>query len=619
MIERMYTVTVVATEKNRDGLLSALREAGLMHISGLVRRGERIESIGKDIASLSSTLSQIMEAKRKKKSYEQKELSSEEFERTHSKLVSLFSERNEAEARIRKLSTDIGKYSPWGLFDPEEVRRLASDGVRLYFYTLGKKELSLLEASDSFRFIRLADVSKMAAVAVIDRPLDSSIQASLLELPEMSVSQMQSEINFLAGRLGEIDSIFEEANCYESAYRLRIRELEQDEMYEKVSATALDTDGVSLLQGYVPDERIEDFRKVAKDNCWAYLIDDPTEEEAPPTLLKHKGIVRIIQPIYDILGTVPGYRERDISSWFLCYFAVFFAMIIGDAGYGLIFLLVAALLHRKLCKATELVLLCYVMGACTVIWGAMTGTWFGSYWIIEHIPPFRLLMVDCISNFPELTGNAEITSTYTQNMVMKWSFMLGTSHLSVACVLNVIDKVRKKDLSLFADIGWLIDILVLYMLVLNLVIGESMNASLVFGGVAIGFALVCLFAAQGPGVPFVKGMLASLGGFFTTFLNTISCFSNIMSYIRLFAVGMASLAIAQSFNAMGGGMKGLALPLGILVIILGHTLNLVMGLLSVVVHGVRLNLMEFSNQLGMEWSGYNYDPFRVTVTKNSKN
>lgn len=619
MIERMYTVTVVATEKNRSNLLSGLREAGLMHIAGLVKRGEKIESVGKDIASVSSTLSAIGEAKAKKKSYEQKELSGEEFDRKHSELVSLLAESTDSEARIRKLSTEIGKYSPWGEFDPEEVRKLASDGVKLFFYTLGKKELSQLEASDSFRFIRLSDVSKMAAVAVLDRPLDGSIQASALELPEKSIAAMQSEMDALGARLKEIESIFEEANCYESAYKLRIKELEQDEMYEKVSATTLDTEGVCLLQGYVPAERIEAFKELAADSCWAYMIDDPTEEEAPPTLLKHKGLVRIIQPIYDILGTVPGYRERDISAWFLCYFAVFFAMIIGDAGYGLIFVGVAALLHKKLKKANELVVLCYVMGACTVIWGALTGTWFGSYWIIEHIAPFRLIMLDSISNFPELTGNPDITSTYTQNMVMKWSFMLGTSHLSVACVLNVIDKVKKKDLSLFADIGWLIDILVLYMLVLNLVIGESMNASVVFGGVAIGFALVCLFAAQGPGVPFVKGMLASLGGFFTTFLNTISCFSNIMSYIRLFAVGMASLAIAQSFNAMGGGMKGLALPLGILVILLGHTLNLVMGLLSVVVHGVRLNLMEFSNQLGMEWSGYNYDPFRVTVTKNSKN
>ena len=84
-----------------------------------------------------------------------------------------------------------------------------------------------------------------------------------------------------------------------------------------------------------------------------------------------------------------------------------------------------------------------------------------------------------------------------------------------------------------------------------------------------------------------------------------------MSYIRLFAVGMASLAIAQSFNDMAEPLlHSLALPAGILILIIGHLINIVMGLLSVVVHGVRLNVLEFSNQLGMEWSGYKYDPFR---------
>lgn len=618
MIERMYNVTVVATEKSRSNLLYDLREAGIMHIDSLVRRGERIDKVGKDISSVTMILSAIGEVKAKKKVYDQIPLDGEEFDKKHSELLGLYNESIEAEARARKLSTEIGKYSSWGDFDPEEVKRLSDDGVKLYFYTLGKKELLELTASDKFKFIRLKDVNKMAAVAVLDKALDGEIQATLLELPQMSLSSMKSEMDRLNDRVAEIKKILEEANCFEKAYKLQIKKLEQDEMFEKVSATTVDFEGVALLRGYVPEEKIDEFKTLAREKAWAYLIDDPTQEEAPPTLLKYKGIVRIMQPIYDILGTVPGYWERDISSWFLAYFSVFFAMIIGDAGYGLIFLLVAALLHKKLGKASDAVILLYAMGTCTVIWGALTGTWFGSYWIIEHIGLLRMLMIDSITNFPELTGNPEITSTYTQNMVMKFSFILGASHLSVARVLNIISKVKNKDLSLLADLGWLIDTLVLYMLVLYLVIGESMNASIVLYGVITGFTLVCLFSQQGPGVPFVKGMLASLGGFFTTFLDTISCFSNIMSYIRLFAVGMASLAIAQSFNSMGGAMTGLALPMGILVIILGHTLNLVMGLLSVVVHGIRLNLMEFSNQLGMEWSGYNYDPFRVTVSKNSK-
>ncbi|HCJ94359.1 MAG TPA: ATPase, partial [Sphaerochaeta sp.] len=137
--------------------------------------------------------------------------------------------------------------------------------------------------------------------------------------------------------------------------------------------------------------------------------------------------------------------------------------------------------------------------------------------------------------------------------------------------------------------------------------------------VGVGFVLVVLFGAQGPGIPFGKGLAGGAAGLFTTFLNSISAFSNIISYIRLFAVGMASLAIAQSFNSMASGLlEGYALPAGILILVIGHGLNLIMALLSVVVHGVRLNLLEFSGQLGMEWTGFTYDPFRETVETSSQ-
>ena len=128
--------------------------------------------------------------------------------------------------------------------------------------------------------------------------------------------------------------------------------------------------------------------------------------------------------------------------------------------------------------------------------------------------------------------------------------------------------------------------------------------------VGIGFVLVVLFGGMAPGKSFSQGLKAGLADAFTVFLNTISAFGNVMSYIRLFAVGMAALAIAQSFNNMAAGFEGPLVIVAALIMIVGHALNLVMGFLSVVVHGVRLNLLEFSGQLGMEWAGIAYDPFK---------
>ena len=283
-------------------------------------------------------------------------------------------------------------------------------------------------------------------------------------------------------------------------------------------------------------------------------------------------------------------------------------MIIGDAGYGLIFLIAAIVMNVRAKKCSDTNILLYVLSATTIIYGALTGTWFGSLSVLEKLPFLQVFIIPSICNYSmELYG---IESVYAQNKVMQLCFILGAAQLGLACVINVIHKAKENDLSLFGDIGWFIDVIVLYMMALYLVIGSEVNFTIVIAGVAAGFALVVIFGSQSPSESFAKGLKAGLGGFFTSFLDTVSCFSNIMSYIRLFAVGMASLAIAQSFN----NMATMAGPVfGALIVILGTVLNIVMGLLSVVVHGVRLNLLEFSGQLGMEWTGYKYEPFRKTV------
>ncbi len=368
---------------------------------------------------------------------------------------------------------------------------------------------------------------------------------------------------------------------------------------------------LSWIAGYLPVDEVETFETLARANAWAYALNEVGEDDNPPTLVRYPKGVGIIKPVFDILGTVPGYHEADISTWFLIFFTLFFAMIIGDAGYGLIFLIAAAAIHIKSKKPTTLALLIYVLSAATIVWGSLTGTWFGSKAILEHLPFLQTLVIPSIANYPELFGIDAVTA---QNTVMKFCFIVGTVQLSLACALNVFRKAPHKDLSLMADIGWLVAILALYLVVLQLVIGTPINFAVVFSIVLVGFVMVVLFGEQGPGVPVGKGMLKGLAGLFTTFLNTISAFSNIMSYIRLFAVGMASVAIAQSFNAMASSMNsGIAIVAGIAVLIIGHSLNLIMGLLSVVVHGVRLNLLEFSGQLGMEWTGVAYKPFSQTA------
>ena len=394
---------------------------------------------------------------------------------------------------------------------------------------------------------------------------------------------------------------------YIPSYDKEILKVTDSIVYNSVKEGASEEEGLTLIQGFIPEEDLDAFKNAAKEGCWAYAVDDPAEDDPVPTKVKYNKVTCMMKPMFDMLGTVPGYREYDISMWFLLFLSLFFAMIIGDAAYGFIFLALGVLLNIKMKKMTNANMLLYVMSVATIIWGALTGTWFGAEGAMK-VPFLKALVIPSIANYPQYFN---VDANAAQNSVMKFCFSVGTIQLSLGCLMNVVRKWKERSLAFVADFAWLAIIIAIYQLALMLVIGESVNIKMIFGIVGIGFVLVLLFGGQEAGKSFGAGVKAGLAGAFTTFLDTISAFGNVMSYIRLFAVGMASLAIAQSFNGMASPMlKGLAFPAGMLILLIGHGLNIIMGLLSVVVHGVRLNLLEFSGQLGMEWAGIPYEPFK---------
>ena len=608
MIEKMLKVTILGMAKDKARLLSSLRENGVMHVTDIVHKSAASEALEAGRADYARVL-QILE-ERGKKAKKASLVSGDEFERIHQGLLAAVEREAVLNEGIIALQNERERILPFGDFDPAEVKALAEEGIPLRFYTLGRKELEALKADEGARYIPVAYSGKVNAVALIGSSMPREIAAQEFRLPSRSLSEIDAELLSDRNELKEVEERIALGAMYIPSYKACLERWDERITFERVAAT-VDGDDIIHLSGYIPAKDEKAFRSYAEGNAFAYMISEPGDEDNPPTLVRYTKVTRIVKPIFDILGTVPGYREYDISSYFLAFFSLFFAMIIGDAGYGIVFLILATVMHAKSKKPSDINILLYVLSIVTIVWGALTGTWFGSEEVLERIPFLQRFIVPAITNFPDVVG---VDSTWAQNMLMKFCFMLGAIQLGLARVMNIVRKAKERDLSLVAEAGWFIDVVMLYMMALYLVIGQPVPFGIIVSGIALGFVLVCCFSAQGPGVKFVDGLKASLGGFFTTFLDTISCFSNIMSYIRLFAVGMASLAIAQSFNGMAAGMlSGALIPVGIAIIAVGHLLNLVMGILSVVVHGVRLNLLEFSGALGMEWTGYNYEPFRKMV------
>ena len=622
MIQKMKKIVIVAPSERKASLLDGVRDLGLVHVSEMAAPDSALSAELNDLNRVRTVLQEAQKAQKAAAKKNKGKVSADVaedskpvmldgafFNTLHKSLLSKIDERSSLSDSLTKLKVAMDNIAKWGDFDPSEVNRLKDVGFELSFYLIDAKLMQTLP--EDVRYFKLKEIEKKkCTIAVLGEPLGQEFASSRFNLPEKGVSQLRHELDKATKRIAEIDADFASSVKYISSYDRQILKVTDSIMYNSVKEGASEEEGLTLIQGFIPEADMGTFKDAAKAGCWAYAVDDPSDEDPVPTKVTYNKVTRMMKPVFDMLGTVPGYREYDISTWFMMFFALFFAMIIGDAAYGMIFLAVAILLNVKLKKVNNIVLLLYVMSIATVIWGALTGTWFGAQGALK-IPFLKKLVIPSISNYPELFG---VSSKTAQNTVMKFCFSIGAVQLSLACLMNVVRKWKERCLAFVADFAWLAMILSIYELALMLVIGESINVSLVFGIVAVGFVLVLLFGGQEKGKSFAAGLKAGLGGAFTTFLDTISCFGNVMSYIRLFAVGMASLAISQSFNGMASPMlKGFALPAGILVLVIGHGLNLIMGLLSVVVHGVRLNLLEFSGQLGMEWAGIPYEPFKKNV------
>lgn len=609
MITPMKKITILCSESDRMKTVSSLRRFGLVHVENVVTKTQSALSLESENNTLNKVLSFLDSYKDKKNPVKEENPGDEKIRALSSSLLALMDEEGRIGEKRRALTAEIERVRPLGDFDPDAFNALKSLGYDITLYYIGKKEKEKLSRDESVSFISLRTESRNECIALVNASLPQGIPAQRIVPPSKRLSSLENEMMLLTKRSEEIEKIYRESVKYCASFQDLMARNDEEIFFRRVGASVEEADSVCFISGYIPEEKADAFKEYCASESLGYIIDDPSDEDNPPTLMKHKGFIKYVQPLYDALGLVQGYREKDISLYFLVFMALFFAMILGDAGYGLLLLLGGVALNAKSRKCSDMNALLYIFSGATILWGALTGTWFGSELILEKLPFLKLFVIPELTNFPDLFG---MDSTLVQNNMMSLCFSIGCVHLGLARALCIIDKIKAKDISLLSDCGWLLNTILLYLLSLYLVVDADVPLSRIAAGVGLGFVLVCLFASCEPGKPLGEGIKESLGSFFTNFLDTISCFSNVMSYIRLFAVGLASLAIAQSFNGMAEGvMHGFTIPLGILILILGHAVNLVMGFLSIIVHGVRLNIMEFSGQVGVEWSGYKYEPFSL--------
>ena len=384
MIAKMKKTVIAASRSQKDELLVSLRDLGVMHITDMISKSQSLDALEKERSEYDHVL-QVLKERGGKKVKAAKAISGEEFASVHGSLVSLLAEEDSLNGSLIALRNERERISPFGDFNPDELTSLASEGIDIHIYTGNAKDAEILRKDPDCNFIPVAYNGKGIAIALVSGTIPEGSSFSEFRLPKKSLAQIDKEILEGESRLKEIASKISEAAAYVPSYESFLKRKDEAITFERVSES-VEGDDIIYLTGYIPEEDEDAFKSYAKKHSLAYMLSDPDDEDNPPTKINYKGFVRIVKPVFDILGTVPGYREYDISSYFLVFFSLFFAMIIGDAGYGIIFILIGLYMQHKAKKCSDLNILIYVVGAATVVWGAVTGTWFGSESILYKLP-----------------------------------------------------------------------------------------------------------------------------------------------------------------------------------------------------------------------------------------
>ncbi len=635
MIVSMKKVSIVVLSRERKEALRHLKKVGVMHLESLEGSGETLSGYKEEASRAFSAAAILEEIKNPKKATKVSNLSDSELSKKCAMVIELSERKKKLLEEIASDSAELERLSAWGEVDPDDFSYLDGKNVSLRMFEIPEAKYD--ELSGELKTVLVNRFRKIARFLLIDAPSErpSSLppEAFAVPLPGVSTKKIKEKIESSRREISSIEKTLSGETVYRPQIESLIKKLEKDIQFENVYSGMgkengdKDTD-LAWLTGFVPVDSIAAFKASCAENSWAYAVSDPSEDDEVPTKLKNNPLVSLIYPLTDFLGTVPGYREYDISGWFLLFFTVFFGMIFGDGGYGLLVFVLGLFMALKGAKkgGSPLAGLVTLLGLSTVVWGTVTCTWFGL--TPEQLPSWlKGLSVPPISNaysdvnwLPFWTSDpSKGTLTTAQNLQI-FCFTLAFLQLSVAHFKGIARNIAGKSLKWIGEFGSLLQLWGMFYVVLSMVVSSTIfGFSEIIYGVPVGKVSVALVGV-GFSMSFVfsnyegnigESIMASVKGIISVLLGVVNVFSDIVSYIRLWAVGLAGAAISNTVNSMAGPLLGHAITfLAFVVLILfGHGLNMILNLLSVIVHGVRLNTLEFSTHLGMSWSGFKYSPF----------
>ena len=587
-------LTVFGTSDQKSDVLDGLQRLGCLHLINLQsKETQQPELVSKEAREALRYLLACPVRRR------------QTMARTHYNRESLIDgvltikhTREQLTAERDHLQTAIADLEPWGDFRLPSTNELPD--TCLWFYVLPIHDLHAIPDHLVWRVANRD--SRFAYVIVLSEQPPADMPVGKVDLDRRPLSE-------LLHRREVVEEELEDLHWQRVTLTRWCRLLQQDldaadDKAAQVAAAAgsWDDDVVFAVQGWLPRSVTEDVRAFAAAQHLALTIEKPSAEDAPPTLLQNPKRIAGAEDCVTFYIT-PGYHAWDPTTIVYFSFSLFFAMIVADAGYGLVMAGIVAFLWRKLGRADSGVrfrnLLLGIVTA-TIIYGIGVGSYFGSDPPTDSLLDRLRIRID---------GQPMMAN---QTAMMILSVAIGVAHLSLANTIAAWNE--RRSLRCLGHLGWAMIMIGAFMFG----VGAMSTTSDWLGDVGrplviIGAIAVLLFSTERPlATTSFKAHAGRLLDGVMQFANVSKAFGDSLSYLRLFALGLASAQLAVTFNGLAADASkqgGIGVLLAILIFAVGHGINFLLGLMGGVVHGLRLNCIEFFNW-SLNQEGYAFQPFR---------
>ena len=586
MIVPMKKVLLLTLSSDRDASLEKLRELGVLEVVSetLADSADRAGIVAQ-LAALDRALGVL--GSRKVKEMPENVVLPEKGAELADFALKLFAESETLDRELDLLRKEYAALEPWGEYDPVKIAELKSKNIYVYLCESNAEQFAALsEVLTDAALNKLSEVQGIIRFAVVADHIITDLALPEVTPGDRALSAVAHDIACKQDNKAAIEARFDALSGRLPELKLYRNEIASDAELLIVRDGAIDCGELVALKGFVPVTCAAKLENAAQENAWALSLSDPEAGESVPVLLEPPKWVKPILPLFQFLGIAPGYEEFDMSPGMLIFFSIFFSMIINDAGYAAVMLVgavIAAVALRNNPKAAMPCRLALVLSFCATAWGVCNGAYFGT--------ETKFMQVGFFASGADQTAHLQLVC-----------FVLALVHLSLGHCWRLVNV--SSALEAIGQLGWIPILLLDFMVVLGLLVFPGMALptwALAAGGVGLAMVLI-------GGVDW-----RDVGAICNFPFDLIGSFTDTLSYVRLFAVGMSGTYMAQSFNGMGMQLWEASpwlIPVAILVIVFGHLLNVALAFMSVLVHGVRLNTLEFSNHAGIRWGGQAYKPLK---------